>query len=189
MAGLHAGASACFLWTNWTCLSQLSDIASGPLFSHCADEAWPRFPLRLQERSWPPSIRGRASVMSISHYSRLNLLFLRVVRFMIDCLLWEKHMPQLTNCLLQLCWQGMRFLTNDEMIAEAHRCHHFRKAPPLHTWLQHSQETMDSRRLKAIGNVVIPKVASLACQILGRFYTQSFWWFLIFHWSVIYLLL
>ena len=71
----------------------------------------------------------------------------------------------------------MRFLTNEEMIAEAHRCHHFCKAPPMESWLNRSQEPLDSCRLKAIGNVVIPRVASLACQILGRFYTQSFWWF------------
>ena len=59
-------------------------------------------------------------------------------------------------------------MSPEEMVEEAHKCHHLRQMPPLTTWLINEHDSLDGERLRALGNIVIPRMASLACSILGN---------------------
>lgn len=48
----------------------------------------------------------------------------------------------------------------------ANQCHNLRNRPPLASWLSNSQTKSDQARLHAIGNMVIPKCATLAMHLL-----------------------
>ena len=71
--------------------------------------------------------------------------------------------------------QGLRCMSDAEMIAEAHKCHHLRRMPRVTNWLLEEQDPGDGERLHALGNIVIPKMAELACHILGRVHSQACW--------------
>lgn len=58
-------------------------------------------------------------------------------------------------------------MTPTEIEQQAHMCFHFRNRPPLESWLVHNQTKEDENRLKAVGNLVIPRCAALAMDILG----------------------
>ena len=54
-----------------------------------------------------------------------------------------------------------------EIHAQANQCWHFRNQPRLCDWLQHSQSDEDEARLHAIGNLVLPRCAHLAMNVLS----------------------
>jgi hypothetical protein len=65
--------------------------------------------------------------------------------------------------------QDVRVLTLEKMIREAHECHHFGKhRPPLHEWFVKNPSESDRMRLKAVGNIVIPRCARLAAHIMAH---------------------
>ena len=63
--------------------------------------------------------------------------------------------------------QDLQLMTPHEIEKQAHMCYHFRERPPLSQWLQDSQNEEDKARLAAVGNLVIPRCASLAMHLLG----------------------
>lgn len=76
--------------------------------------------------------------------------------------------------------QDVRVLTLEKMIREAHECHHFGKhRPPLHEWLVKNQSESDRMRLKAVGNIVIPRCARLAAHIMAHAHGRD-----IFQWCL-----
>ena len=56
----------------------------------------------------------------------------------------------------------------DEMRAEARKCFDMESMPPLSTWLLKEMPLHGEERLKAVGNIVIRKVATLATHVLGQ---------------------
>lgn len=61
----------------------------------------------------------------------------------------------------------------EEMEAAAHQCHFLRNPPRLSRWLLQRRLFKDDFRLRACGNVVIPRMAELAVQILAAMYRES----------------
>lgn len=59
-------------------------------------------------------------------------------------------------------------MTSKDIEQQAHQRFHFRSPPPLCDWLAHTQSASDQKRLHAVGNVVIPRCASLAMHVIGR---------------------
>ena len=69
----------------------------------------------------------------------------------------------------------MRVMTLEQMQFEAHQYHFFgERKPLLQDWLVQSQSEEDKMRLKAVGNIVIPRCARLAAHIMAHAHIAQF---------------
>ena len=62
--------------------------------------------------------------------------------------------------------------SKDELVAEVSRPWNPKGEVPMHSWLQESTSQSEQARLKALGNVVMPKQGAFALQILGHSFTS-----------------
>lgn len=63
--------------------------------------------------------------------------------------------------------QGLDVKTSEQIEKEAHSSWNPNGRPPLSKWLLKSQEEWAPQRLRAVGNIVIPRQATLALHILA----------------------
>lgn len=57
-------------------------------------------------------------------------------------------------------------MSAEEVHQQANHCHHFRGQPAISTWLSSSRSKLDGERLHALGNMVLPRCATLAWNVL-----------------------
>lgn len=72
--------------------------------------------------------------------------------------------------------QGVSPMSFEQIQSAAHQCHHLRNKPPVSKWLLQSRGQGHEFRLRACGNVVIPRCADLALHILAAMHQQKFPW-------------
>lgn len=71
--------------------------------------------------------------------------------------------------------QNMNLMTFEEVRASAHKCYHLRHPkPPVSQWLLQQRDSGHEFRLRSCGNIVIPRCADLALQILAVMCKEKF---------------
>ena len=84
--------------------------------------------------------------------------------------------PILFDFLMKISfWQNLQIMTKEEIKRQANFCQHFsHRRPPLTSWLLNTKGAYDKLRLEAVGNIVIPRCAALAMQIMAAAHKQQF---------------
>ena len=102
---------------------------------------------------------------SLGHATLCSRLGSFPLRHVVSCPVLILHL----NCLNAKAAAPVSF---KEIECQAHKCHFFQNPPRLSRWLLQRRLFNDEFRLRACGNVVIPRMAELAMHLLSAMYRE-----------------